>query len=73
MIDVYSKNQCPNCDILKRLLKEKQVEFSEFNIESDNVKREFLLGLGFRSVPQVFKDGHHIGGLKEMRELYDTK
>ncbi len=62
MITVYSKTQCPNCLRAKNLLQQKGVAFAEVNIEIDENARAFLVGQGFRSVPQIFINGAVVAG-----------
>jgi glutaredoxin len=57
MITVYSKNNCPFCDKAKGLLKLKGVAFQEIKIDEDSEAREFIVGEGHRTVPQLYKDG----------------
>jgi len=57
MLTVYSKPACPFCDKAKHLLENKGVDFEVVDISQDVDARDFLLGSGFRSVPQIFKDG----------------
>ena len=57
MITVYSKNNCPYCVQAKNLLKLKGVEFEEIRIDQDSEAREFVLGEGHRTVPQIYQDG----------------
>lgn len=57
MITVYSKNNCPFCDKAKGLLKLKGVDYAEIKIDEDSEAREFMIGEGHRSVPQIYKDG----------------
>jgi len=54
MITVYSKNNCPFCDRAKGLLESKGVAYEVINIEENPNAREFLVGQGLRSVPQIF-------------------
>jgi len=57
MLTVYSKPACPFCDKAKHLLENKGVDFEVVDISQDVDARDFLLGSGLRSVPQIFKDG----------------
>jgi glutaredoxin len=62
MITVYSKNNCPFCDRAKALLESKGVPFEVIKMEDKPEAREFLMGQGLRSVPQIFKDGELLPG-----------
>lgn len=57
MITVYSKNQCPYCDQAKALLKSKDIVFEEIKIDENSEAREFIVGEGHRTVPQIYQDG----------------
>jgi glutaredoxin 3 len=57
MITVYSKNHCPFCDKAKSLLKLKGINYTEIKIDEDPAAREFVLGQGHRTVPQIYRNG----------------
>jgi glutaredoxin len=57
MITVYSKNNCPFCDKAKGLLKLKGVAFEEIRIDQNSEAREFIVGEGHKTVPQIYQDG----------------
>jgi glutaredoxin 3 len=57
MITVYSKAHCPFCDKAKALLKLKGIVFEEVRIDQSSEAREFIMGEGHRTVPQLYKDG----------------
>ena len=57
MLTVYSKNNCPFCVQAKSLLQLKGVEFEEIKIDEDSEAREFVLGEGHRTVPQIYYNG----------------
>ena len=40
MVKVYSINDCPWCEKVKKYLKSKNVEFEEHNIEENDVDRD---------------------------------
>ena len=56
MITIYSKNNCPFCDKAKGLLKLKGVEYTEIKIDEDTPAREFIVGEGHRTVPQIYQE-----------------
>jgi len=66
---VWSKNQCPYCDMAKALLTQKGIEFEERKI-GDGYTREQLLEAvpTARTVPQIFLDGKLIGGYTELEK-----
>jgi glutaredoxin len=57
MITIYSKNNCPHCTNAKQYLERKNISYREINIESDLEAREFVLGHGHRTMPQIYMDG----------------
>ncbi len=54
MITVYTKLSCPYCDMAKKLLQGKNINYKEVRVDLDNEAREFLLSQGHRSVPQLY-------------------
>jgi len=66
---VWSKNQCPYCDMAKALLTQKGIELEERKI-GDGYTREQLLEAvpTARTVPQIFLDGKLIGGYIELEK-----
>jgi len=57
MLTIYSKPFCPFCDKAKHLLEDYGIEFDVVDISEDTEAYTFLTESGFRSVPQVFKNG----------------
>ena len=57
MVTVYSKNNCPYCVQAKNLLQLKGIEYEEVKIDESTEAREFIVGEGHRTVPQIYKDG----------------
>jgi glutaredoxin 3 len=68
---IYTKRTCPYCIRAKRLLDMKKVAYHEIAIEVDRAARtEMIQRAGGRTtVPQIFIDGHHVGGADELMEL----
>lgn len=75
MLTVYSKSNCPFCDKAKHLLNTKKIMFETVNIEDDPAAREWLMGQGHRSVPQIYKDGQLFveGGFQGLAKLSDEE
>jgi glutaredoxin len=53
-LTVYTKNNCPFCDRAKSLLESRGVAYNTINLEQQPDARDFLVGQGLRSVPQIF-------------------
>ncbi len=69
-IELYSINNCGYCEAAKSLLKSKNLEFTEININDDAQKRmELVEKTHHRTMPQIFIDGKFIGGYTELKEF----
>lgn len=68
---VWSKNNCPYCDQAKALLKLKNIEFEEKNVEKDYSREQLLEAVpNARTLPQVFLEGKLIGGFTELSAYF---
>jgi glutaredoxin 3 len=75
MLTVYSKTVCPYCTQAKNLLKLKNIDFTEVNIEQDTDARNKMVSMGLRTVPQIFK-GQELfveGGCQGLSNLSDEE
>lgn len=75
MLTVYSKNHCPFCDKAKHLLTQKNIPFSVVNIDEDQDAREWLIGQGHRTAPQLYL-GESLfveGGYQGLAKLSDDE
>jgi len=67
---IYTTSYCPYCFGAKALLRSKNVEFEEIDVTDDPARRAEMERLSARrTVPQIFIDGHPIGGFDEARRL----
>lgn len=65
---VYSKQNCPQCVVVKKQLKNSGVQYVEVSIDEGSPEaRHWLLGKGHRSVPVVYVDGVHIANPFELK------
>lgn len=70
MVELYSTAFCGYCTLAKQLLERKAIPFTEIRVDLDLEKRlDMLSRSGRRSVPQIFIDGHWIGGNEELHRL----
>jgi len=70
-IELYSGDFCPYCVKAKTLLKNKGLEFSEYNVKRD-LKRQAEMqhrAPGSRTIPQIFINDRHVGGCDELYAL----
>lgn len=56
MLKVYTKNNCMQCNMTKKFLKDKGVKFTEINVDDDLQGLNKLIELNLRSVPVVFNE-----------------
>jgi glutaredoxin 3 len=69
-VTMYVSDWCPYCQRAKSLLKQKQLVFSEINIEEDEKLREEMIARSNRrTVPQIFIGDKHVGGCDELYAL----
>ena len=50
-VEVFSKNNCPQCKMVKRWLDEHDVDYTEINVEQNETERLRLTMHGFQTVP----------------------
>lgn len=67
---IVGRSGCPYCDKVKDLLSLTPVPFTYWDI-SDKTDRlhQFIKDLGYKTVPQVFFNGQHIGGFSETEKF----
>jgi glutaredoxin len=71
---VWSKNFCPFCDQAKALLKMKNIEFEERNINKDYTREQLLEAVPTaRTLPQIFLDDNYIGGFTELKKHFEKE
>lgn len=70
-IEIYTSPLCGFCHAAKRLLKEKGVEFTEFDVwEDPSFKPEMIQrAKGGHTVPQIFVGETHVGGCDDLYAL----
>ena len=67
---IYTTDYCPFCTRAKALLRSKQVDFEEIDVNRDPLLQDEVRRLsGRRTVPQIFVDGTSVGGFDELSEL----
>ncbi len=70
VVTVYVSDWCPYCERAKGLLSQKNVAFSEINVEDEPKFREEMMARSKRrTVPQIFIGDRHIGGCDDLFEL----
>ena len=65
---VWSQTNCPACVEAKRLLDNYAIQYKDCVIGLGYTKKDLISQLpDARSVPQIFLNGKHIGGLPELK------
>lgn len=64
---IYSSDTCPHCVSAKEYLNEREVEFTERNIQSDKEARKELMDMGHMGVPVLLIDGEEIVGFDKLK------
>ncbi|MFT4961741.1 MAG: glutaredoxin 3 [Paracoccaceae bacterium] len=70
-VEIYTSPMCGFCHAAKRLLKQKDVNFSEINVLTNPDRKPEMIqrANGGRTVPQVFVGDIHVGGCDELFAL----
>ena len=70
-IEIYTSPLCWYCHRAKHLLNKKNAQFLELSVIGSNEIRSEMVDRagGLRTVPQIFIDGHHIGGCDDLYAL----
>lgn len=72
-IEIYSKTHCPYCVKAKLLLDQLGATYQEYNIETEATRFAELRERrpSARTVPQIFIDGHGVGGCDDLYALHE--
>ncbi|MEO6396697.1 MAG: glutaredoxin 3 [Devosia sp.] len=71
-VQIYSTGWCPYCGAAKALLEDKGVSYEEIDVTAPNLRADMIeRAHGGRTVPQIFIEGRHIGGYRELASLAD--
>ena len=69
-IVIYGNESCAYCAAARMLFTKKGHRFDDINVSGDDVRRAEMERLaGSQSVPQIFIDGHLVGGFDELYAL----
>jgi glutaredoxin-like protein len=72
-ITVFSREGCSFCDRAKTLLRDAGLGFSELVLNRDYRGSTLRAVAGSDTVPQVFVNGQHIGGSKELADWLEQR
>ena len=61
-VEVFSKNNCQQCKMVKRWLDEHGVDYTEINVEENHAERSRLTLHGYKTVPvtMINREGEEI-------------
>jgi glutaredoxin 3 len=67
-VEIYTGPNCAFCVAAKTLLKQRGLDYAEFRIDLDPLKRDEMLARSTqrRTVPQIFINDQHVGGFEEL-------
>ena len=69
-VKMYSTRYCPFCIMAVCLLEEKDVDIDLQKVDSQPMLRQEMERLSQRTtVPQIFINGRHVGGYRELLDL----
>ncbi len=70
-VEIYTTEICPYCIRAKALLTRKGVAFHEIDVGGSRDLRDAMTRRadGRHTVPQIFIDGHHVGGCDDLHAL----
>jgi len=70
-IEVYSGPYCAYCIRAKTLLKQRGLDFTEYDVQAEPSKRTEMVerAPGVCTIPQIFINGRHVGGCDDLFAL----
>ena len=69
-LEMYATSSCRHCMDAREFLETKGVEYEEYLLDLMPLEKDTMIErCGQKSIPQIFINGLHIGGLSDLREL----
>jgi len=69
-IEIYATSFCRHCVDARNFFQSKGVEYEEYLLDLMPHEKEVMIARsGQKSVPQIFINGQHIGGMSDLKEL----
>jgi glutaredoxin 3 len=69
-IEMYATTSCRHCMDARDFLQAKGVEYEEYLLDLMPLDKDVMIErCGQKSIPQIFINGQHIGGLTDLKEL----
>jgi glutaredoxin 3 len=69
-VEIYATSFCRHCMDARGFLQAKGIEYEEYLLDLMPLEKDVMIErCGQKSIPQIFINGQHIGGLTDLREL----
>tara|TARA_A100001234_G_scaffold132673_1_gene116388 strand:+ start:267 stop:2255 length:1989 start_codon:yes stop_codon:yes gene_type:complete len=69
---VYTKDNCPYCQLAKEELKLRGIPYDEINLKEIGKTAAQVTGRKVKTVPQIYLEGEYIGGYDELISHFDN-
>lgn len=71
MYEIFGADWCVFCEKAKKLLTDKKCEFVAYDVDEMDAEEELKVRMNLEkfSIPQIWKDGIHIGGYSELVKI----
>lgn len=66
-VTLYTKSNCVQCDMTKRVLVREGIEYTEVNLEQDAEAMAMVKEMGYQSAPVVVAGDTHWSGFRAER------
>lgn len=67
MVIVYTQPNCVQCDSTKRLMDREGITYTSVDVTEDKEAYDYVVGLGYKSVPVVVAGDQHWSGFRAER------
>ena len=67
MVIVYTQPSCVQCDMTKRLMDREEISYTSIDVTQDKEAYDYVVGLGYQSVPVVVAGDVHWSGFRAER------
>ena len=70
-VEMYSTASCPYCVRAEKLFEKKDIKYEKIRVdlEEDRLTEMLARSNGRKTVPQIFVNGHHVGGFDDLAAL----
>lgn len=69
-VEMYATSFCRHCMDAREFLQSKGIDYEEYLLDLMPLEKDVMIKrCGQKSLPQIFINGQHIGGLTDLREL----